>query len=58
MRPLKSLTAFGTLILRVGFYKVTGGMALSFRDLSMEEPAGLPLHRAGGNAEGTKLHCR
>ena len=37
---------------------MTGGRSLSFRDVSMGETAGLPLDRAGGNAEGAKLPRR
>jgi len=55
---LQNLTIFVTLITRVGFSEVTGGRALSFRDVSMGEAAGLPLDRAGGNAEGAKLPRR
>ena len=56
--PLQNLTIFGTLQKRVGFSEVTGGRALSFRNGSMGETAGLPLDRAGGNAEGAKLPRR
>ena len=40
------------------FSEVTGVRALSFRNLSVGETAGLPLDRAGGNAEGAKLPHR
>jgi hypothetical protein len=49
---------FATLIMRMGFSEATGVRALSFRDVSMGEAAGLPLDRAGGNAEGAKLPRR
>jgi hypothetical protein len=52
------MTILITLHKRVSFSEVTGGRALSFRDVSMGEAAGLPLDRAGGNAEGAKLPCR
>ena len=40
MRPLQNLTIFATLVTRMGFSEVTGGRALSFRDVSMGETAG------------------
>ena len=58
MRPLVNVTAFITLQKRMGFSEVTGGRALSFCNVSMGETAGLPLDRAGGNAEGAKLPRR
>jgi len=36
----------------VSFSEATGGRALSFRDISMGEPAGLPLDRAGAMRRG------
>jgi len=42
----------------MGFYEVTGGRALFFRNLSVGETAGLPLNRVGDNAEGAKLPRR
>jgi len=36
----------------VGFSEVTGGRALSFRDVSMGEAAGLPLDEAGAMRRG------
>jgi hypothetical protein len=57
-KPLHKLTIFVTLRKRVGFSEVTGGRALSFRDVSMGEAADLPLDRAGSNAEGAKLPRR
>jgi hypothetical protein len=47
-----------TLHKRVSFSEVTGGRALSFRDVSMREAAGLQIDRAAGNAEGAKLPRR
>ena len=38
--------------MRMGFYEVTGVRALSFRDVSMGETAGLPLDRAGAMRRG------
>jgi len=58
IRPLQNLIIFVTLKKRVGFSEVTGGRALSFRNLSVGETAGLPLHRAGGNAEGVRVPHR
>jgi len=52
MRSLQNLTIFVTLITRVGFSEVTGGRALSFRNGSMGETAGLPLDRAGAMRRG------
>ncbi|HUU40470.1 MAG TPA: hypothetical protein VMW42_06000 [Desulfatiglandales bacterium] len=40
MRPLENLTIPVTLKKRKGFSEVTGGRALSFRNLSMGETAG------------------
>jgi len=40
------------MIMRMGFYEVTGGRALFFRNLSVGEPAVPP---SAGNAEGAKL---
>jgi hypothetical protein len=51
-KPLHKLTIFVTLRKRVGFSEVTGGRALSFRDVSMGEAAGLPLDRAGAMWRG------
>jgi len=36
----------------MGFYEVTGVRALSFRDISMGETAGLQLDRAGAMRRG------
>jgi len=36
----------------VGFFEVTGVRALSFRNVSMGETAGLPLDRAGAMRRG------
>jgi len=36
----------------MGFYEVTGGRVLSFRDVSMGEAAGLPRDRAGAMRRG------
>jgi len=58
MSLLVNLTAFIALQKRMGFSEVTCGRALSFRNVSMGETAGLPLDRAGGNAEGAKLSRR
>jgi hypothetical protein len=45
--PFAKPKNFITLQKRMGFYEVTGGRALSFRDVSMGKTAGLPLDRAG-----------
>ena len=52
--PFAKPKNFITLQKRMGFYEVTGGRALSFRDVSMGETAGLPLDRAGAMRRGQK----
>jgi len=49
---LQNLSILFTLQKRMGFYEVTGGKALSFRDVSMGETAGLPLDREGAMRRG------
>jgi len=52
---LHNLTIFVTREKRVNFSEVTGVRVLSFRDVSMGEPAVPPM---AGNAEGAKLPLR
>ena len=57
---LQNLSIFSILQKRMSFYEVTGGprrarpsrRALSFRDISMGETAGLQLDRAGAMRRG------
>ena len=56
MKPLQNLTIFATLVTRMGFSEVTGGRALSFRNVSMGETAGPYMFWV--NAEGAKLPRR
>jgi hypothetical protein len=58
MRSLHNLTIFVTQEKRMDFSEVTGVRALFFRNLSVGETAGLPIHRSGDNAEGVKLPHR
>jgi len=51
-KPFAKPKNFITLQKRMGFSEVTGGRALSFRDVSMGEAAGLPLDRAGAMRRG------
>jgi len=51
-RPLKNLVIFTIPKKTMDFFEVTGGRVLSFRNVSVGEPAG-PIYR--GNAERAKL---
>jgi len=51
-KPFAKPKNFITLQKRMNLSEVTGGRALSFRDVSMGEAAGLPLDRAGAMRRG------
>jgi len=57
-RPLKNPAIFTTLKKTMDFFEVTGGRVLSFRNVSVGEPAGPDLSgQCGGGKTPPWIHC-
>jgi hypothetical protein len=57
-RPLKNLAIFTILKKTMDFFEVTGGRVVSFRNVSVGEPAGPDLSgQCGGGKTPPWIHC-